>query len=286
MTPTELIADVVLRSHRDHAARVLEREAPDGVAALLIELELADAAALLDRFDAGFAAAVLEAMTPAIAADHLAGLEPAAAAAVLRQAAPAAADAVLAAIPPEHASAIRAVLAHPARSAAALMDAKPPAMPRDRTAGEALAVIRAHPGRYGHYIYVVARDGELVGVLRLIDVVAAAPEARLDALMVSPVVRLLADDPEAAVLAHPGWARYAQLPVVEANERLVGVIRDDDVRAMRRREPSEAADPSTTLALSIAELFWIGMIGVADGVANVVAHGFEPVAKATKEDGP
>jgi Mg/Co/Ni transporter MgtE len=277
VNPVGLISDEVLRAHRDDAARVLEGEAPAAVAALLCELELADATALLDRLEAGFTAAVLAALTPADAAAHLAGLSPAAAATVLRHTAPAIADAVLAAAPSELASAIRRVLVHPARTAAALMDPKPPAMPRDRSAAAALAAIRAEPARYGRYVYVVARDGELVGALRLVDIIAAAPEARLDALMVSPVVRLLADDPEAAVLAHPGWARYPQLPVVEAGEQLVGVIRDDDVHALRRRDHAVPAGSSATLALSLAELFWLGMIGVADGVANVMGRGVEQV---------
>ena len=266
-----LIAALIEEAPED-AARVLEARAPDEAAALLATLAREPAAALVPRLEAGFAARVLEALAPAEAAAIVEGLAPTAAALPLRRAAPEHTAAVLAESDAGFATQVRALLAAPSRTAAALMDPDAPSLPRDLTTAAALAAVRARPSRFKHYLYVVDRAGILVGVTRLLDLVAAAPEAQLDDVMRAPVVRIHADEVEAAVLAHPGWERFTSLPVVDRGERLVGVLRDDVVRPILARARSEQTGTPMSLALSLAELFWLGLTGVTEGVASVVGR--------------
>jgi CBS domain-containing protein len=118
----------------------------------------------------------------------------------------------------------------------------------------------------------------------VLDLVAAEPETRLEDLMRTPVVRVHADDLEVAVVAHPGWASFASLPAVDRDERLVGVIRDDAVRPLQASARSGPGSAPVSLALSLAELFWLGLTGVTEGMARVV--GREVETEAARSAGP
>lgn len=271
MTALDRLALALVETQPIDAARTLERLEPRAAAALLRELEPAPGAVVLARMDAAFAAAALEELG-ADGAELVAALPATDAAALLRRTSATTTEAVLTACPRPFAAAVSAVIAQPVRSAGALMDPLAPSLPRDLTAADALAKIRDQPARFKHYIYIVDREGVLVGVVRLLDLVAAKPEAKLDDLMRTPVARLQADELEIAALAHPGRASYTSLPVVDGEQRLIGVIRDDIVRSVRERVGAAQSGAPVSLALSLAELFWLGLAGVTEGVASVVGR--------------
>ncbi|MGE0870916.1 MAG: CBS domain-containing protein [Kofleriaceae bacterium] len=268
----------------DGAARTLERLEPGATAAWLHELQqrhrngdddaldIARCADLLARMEAAIAAATIErvqALHAGDAAAILSALPSTAVAKLLRAASAGTTQAVLAALPRELAAAVRTLLAHPAHSAATLMDPHPASVLGDATASATLDTIRAQPDRFKHYVYVVERTGRLVGVTRVVDLLAAAPEARIDQLMRTPVVRISAAEPEVAVLAHPGWQRFRSLPVVDRDDRLLGVIRDDDMRATQQRLSAAHTTSPMSLTLSFAELCWAGLAGITEGVATM-----------------
>ncbi|MGE0549706.1 MAG: CBS domain-containing protein [Kofleriaceae bacterium] len=271
----------------DGAARALERLQPAEVAAWFHELQQRHrdddgagldrerCATLFARMDSGFAASTIEAVEALHAGDAAAILDclPATVVAkVLRAASTPTIQAVLAACSHELAATVRTLLAHPARSAGTLMDPQVPSVMRDATAAAALELIRSRPARFKHYVYVVERGGRLVGVTRVIDLLAAAPDAIVEHMMHMPVVRISVAEPEVAVLAHPGWLRFRCLPVVDRDERLLGVIRDDDMRGMQQRLTSAHAAAPIALTLSFAELCWVGLAGVTEGVASAVLN--------------
>ncbi|MBA3394819.1 MAG: CBS domain-containing protein [Deltaproteobacteria bacterium] len=284
MNPVDSLALALVETHPVDAARALERLAPAPAAALLRELEPALAAVVVAHAEAGFVTSLFVELD-AEAGPIVAELPSSIAAALLRRVPVATADAVLSACPPRFSTAVRGVISQPIRTAGALMDPHAPSLPRDVAAADALARIRQHPDRFSHYVYVVDRGGVLVGVTRLVDVIAAPPELLLEDLMRTPVARLRTDDLEVAALAHPGWTMYAALPVVDRDDRLVGVIRDDVVRSILQRTRVSRSETSVSLALSLAELFWLGLSGVTEGVASVVGREAK-VAEATPPKDP
>jgi magnesium transporter len=270
LSATDLLVAALIAHAPEDAARTLETLDVADAASLLGELEPELASAIVAHMEAAFAATALEQIDAASVADIVAKLQAAEAAALLRRM-PSTRDAVLGACPPGLASAVRTVLAHPAHTAGALMDPQVPSLPADHTAAAACQLIRDRPERYKHYLYVVDRAGKLVGVTRPIDVFAAPGERELADLAHSPVARVGVDDPEVAVVAHPAWARFRSLPVVDRDERLVGILRDDVVEPLQRARATQSR-AQVSLAMSLAELFWLGLSGVTEGVANVVGR--------------
>jgi Mg/Co/Ni transporter MgtE len=79
-----------------------------------------------------------------------------------------------------------------------------------------------------YYVYVTDDDGRLVGVLSLRDLIVAAPAVAIGAVMIREPVAvgvLAGQDEVAEVVAH---YNLLAVPVVDDEERLVGIVTVDD----------------------------------------------------------
>lgn len=270
MTGVDVLAAELMIAYPEDAARVLERFPAADVAELVAELEPAAAAAILRAMTTVVGREALALADPERAGAVLAELSVPWAAALLRRAAPERIDRVLAGVDEPHRGAIARALTHDPRSVGALIDPAALALPPDVDAAFALDCVRAAHDARGDRIYVVDRDGRLEGVVGLAAVVTTAPDTRLEDLVTSELVTLRATDDTAAIAAHPAWSRWRSLPVVDADGAFLGVIRYDAVRRFVLASPS--ADASVvSLPVSLAELFWLGLAGVTDGLARTVA---------------
>lgn len=93
------------------------------------------------------------------------------------------------------------------------------------TVAQALEKLRAHPGT-GEIFYCYACDpaGRLVGVVPIRKLIRAAPDERIASLMFTRVVKLPADASDALVEDFFVTYRFLAFPVVDAEERIVGVV--------------------------------------------------------------
>lgn len=261
------LARAFLEDHPQEAARALERMPADQRAAVVRELPAA--ARVLRRMVAAAAADVLSRLTPDEAASALEWLAIDSAIVLLRRLPPDTADRLIAALPAEKQASLRRVLRYPEDTAGALMDPAVVALPEDVTVGEARARLRRDAQSLLHYIFVVDRDGRLVGVLDIPELMRARAGVGLGSVMHSRVDRLPASTPAAGVRAHPGWRSFHALPVTDEDGRFLGAIR---YQTLRRLEQEAAANRSAHAASitvnALGELFHIGVAGLVDGVAG------------------
>jgi magnesium transporter len=174
---------------------------------------------LVTALDPERAARILAAMNPDDRADVLADLDPEPAAAILaRIALPQRREAQL-------------LMQFEENTAGGLMTTQFVTLPLATRADHALALIRtaAAEKETVYAIYVTDRQGRLVGVASLRDILAADPLVRLSDLMNEQVVSVTpeVDQEEVARLI----SRYdlLALPVVDADEKLLGIVTVDDV---------------------------------------------------------
>ncbi len=115
------------------------------------------------------------------------------------------------------------------------------ALKEDVTAREAIESLQKEYSNVemAFYLYVVDEHGKLVGVSSLRQLVVVPPEKRLKEFMSTDVISVQTgmDQEEVAKLV----ARYDFLavPVVDDNDRLVGIVTVDDVLDILRREATE-----------------------------------------------
>jgi len=148
---------------------------------------------------------------------------------------------VISRLPEEKAAELRKAEFYPASSAGRVMTTRFVALEQRMTAQEAIDRIRAmgDDTEAVLYLYVVDEKGGLVGVVPIRRLVAAPPDRVVADLMIRDPVRCRADsDQEEAAQA---VARYNLLaiPVVDDEDRLLGVITVDDVIEVITEEATE-----------------------------------------------
>ncbi len=138
---------------------------------------------------------------------------------------------------------IRKLLSYPEESAGALMTTEYAALPEGITAREALDRLRQQaPDRETiYYIYILDDERRLDGLISLRELILARPSAKLADLMERDVVSVRVDDDQEFVAQEMARYDLLALPVVDHDNRLVGIITHDDVLDVMQEEATEDA---------------------------------------------
>jgi magnesium transporter len=222
-------ADVVPRLDPGEIAVLLQWLPDEEIPALLSELEPAQAAAILRTLSRNEAADVLEAMSPDDATDVIAELPEAEAQQILVE------------MEPAEAAELRELAAYPPDTAGGIMTPAFTAISPDLRADQAITALRrvAEEAETVYYVYVLDPEETLLGVLSLHSLVLAPPQTPVRALMLENVVRVPADaDQETAARLLTDHNLLA-LPVVDEENRLLGIITQDDVADVLEEEATE-----------------------------------------------
>lgn len=257
MAETERLTLAYIEAHPGDAARVLER------------LPTAQATALFAALPARVLAPALGAMLPIAAGRILAeladaqtvallsalGTQPALS--VLRHVPEGRRTQLVAELPTMTAVASRLLLGYPDDSVGAWTDPEVVALPDDAAVEDALLRVRAMSGSRVEEIYTVGMGERLLGSIELATLLRAPPHAALETIARKPPAVLPAASPLAGAATHRGWQHSAGLPVVEANERLIGVLRRATLlRALARNRSLTTQSETLDVLGVIANGYW------------------------------
>ncbi len=238
-------------------AESIERDDSEAAAALLESLDTADAARAIDRLDEEQreklmvivdpeqAADLLEQIPYAQVVDIVDGLEPDKAAHiieglpsdtladVLGDLEPQEAEDILAEMEPEQAAEARQLLAYDEDSAGGLMRTEFLAYPATATVRDVVEDMRTNAEEYSdfdvQYAYVTNEDARLAGVLRLRDLLLNPSRRSVAEIMLSKPLFVHHDMTREELARFFDDHHFVGAPVVDAEERLVGVVLAEDV---------------------------------------------------------
>ena len=245
----ELIAD----REREGIRGLAERVGPSEWAELIPELDQREIATLIEWLpDADIpelladiepeqAAIVLRTLAHDTAADVLEEMEPDDAADVIGELSASEAEPILIQMQPSEAAELRALLDYPADTAGGIMTPAFVAVRADARASDVVVALRraSETAETFSYIYVVDDERRLVGVLSLRNLVLTRPDTPVRELMAPETIRVRADvDREAAARLVTDYD-FVALPVVDAGDRLLGIITEDDVADVLEQEATE-----------------------------------------------
>lgn len=226
---------------------------PADIADILEQLDVEEAEAMLERLDTETAADALNEVETPLQSELISELEPERASELLERLAPDDAADILADIPPEEAERIlnlmpagesrqiRELLRYEAETAGGIMTTEVLSLSQELTIEEALSYLRQHSEHLEmiYYLYIVDDEHHLVGVVSLRELVVADPGTRLKDLMDGDIIKVTTttDQEEVARII----AKYDLLgvPVVDADNRLVGLVTVDDVIDVIHEEQAE-----------------------------------------------
>ena len=237
-------------SHRE-AALVLGDLAPAAAAGLLHYLPSLSAALALEQLSVEEAAAILIAVRPDIAAS------------ILRATPSERQAAVIACFPPRLQAVVSNLLIYAEDTAGALMDPKVPTAFEQEPVCQVLKRLQRNPEHALYYLYVVADDQRLVGVVNMRELMSARSDASLASVCTLNVASIAASATWQTVVGHPAWRSVHALPVVDEDDRFVGVLRYEIVRALERRQVSDTlTDSGLQTASALGEVFVLGLRGL------------------------
>jgi magnesium transporter len=272
MNPELELAHAFIRTAPGIAARTVEQGTDSEVAELLSVLDEEDAAAVLSRMVPLSAARALEACPPDVGAKIVRELPLEVAASLVRRVAADARKRLLAAAGEgRRGAAVAELVQHGANTAGALMDPLVLAVSVESTAGQARQRVRSEPESALYYVYVVADQGRLVGVVNQRELMLVDRDEPLASVMTPHPFSLVAHATREAITAHPAWQRVHALPVVDAKGVLLGAIRYETLRRIERElgQGSPRHDAGVTAA-ALGELYGLGLGGLTEVVASSV----------------
>lgn len=216
--------------HPADLATIIDQLAPRDRAGVLAALDDEAVADAMEEMEPDTQVDVLEDLAPERAADILEEMSPDDAADLVADLDQATRDEILAHMERDEVEEVQELLGYPEDSAGGIMTTAFIALEEHLTAAEAIDRLRdlEPDAETIYYIYVTDESDRLTGVLSLRDLIVARPDARIREFMISePVaVGVLADQDEVAeVVAH---YNLLAVPVVDDEERLVGIVTVDD----------------------------------------------------------
>src|SRR6185436_18474660 len=147
---------------------------------------------------------------------------------------------VLDLIRPKPGGGVSELLDYPEQTAGRLMNPNVFALPEDLTAGEAITAIQtARDVEMVFYLYVVDQRRHLVGVTSLRRLLLVAPDTPLKRIMTADLISARADMDQEEVARQVASYNLLAIPVVDEENKLVGVITVDDVIDVIKDEATE-----------------------------------------------
>lgn len=271
-------ADLVPQLEPNEVAVLLQWLPDEEIPALLEELSPSEAARILRTLTAPKAAQLLEEMDPDDAAD------------VVEQLPERDANEILVRMRPSEAAEIRELAVYPPDSAGGIMTPAFVAVPRHVSAAEAIAAIRrlVDQAETVNYVYVVDDGRHLLGVLSLYRLMLSGPATPVEELMAPTTVRVNASADQEVAARLLTDRNLLAIPVVDDEDRLLGIITEDDVADVLQAEATEdierlgGSQPlnvpyrlSSVGLLVRKRVVWLLVLFVAEAYTGTVLRNFE-----------
>ncbi len=239
MKPHESLLRTFLELHPEDAARAFEALRFLDAVPLFKRLPPGLAASLLERLNATVGARLLEKLDLPRAVDLLIAITPRKASTIVQHFEADARERVLESIPTTAARVLEELAAYPADSAGAMMETRVASLPSDATAQQAIASIRKTPREALHYLYVTDREGKLVGVLNMRDLLLASPRDPIEKFVRHGVASVSDTMNREEVVTLMQERGFLALPVVDFDGRLIGVVKHADALQVAQLEAFE-----------------------------------------------
>ena len=240
-TPTDL--EGLLKLHPADIADRLQRLPEEEAGTLLQQLPRATAAAVLAEAEKEKLPDLLGAFSAAQLAELFQQLPSDDAVDLVQHLPTARRREVLAALPPDRASEVKSLMRYPEDTAGGIMDSRFIALRDDMTVEQVRELLRARAQKERiediAYLYVTDAQGRLVGIVSLRDLVFRRADRRIGEIMNRDVKFVRATDDQEEVARQFAHYHYLGLPVLDAENRLVGVVKATDALAIARREATE-----------------------------------------------
>jgi magnesium transporter len=233
------LADAYITQYPNEVTEALEAAPVPEVVQLLQAQPAEKGARILEQISTALASAALRQLKPGKMQQILAAMDPVGAALLLGSLDQASREALLGDLDAGLARELQDIMSYPEGSAGRLMQPRATSIPARLSVSQALNRLRQVAARDTAVLVVTDDSGKLVGLVDLADVVHADPGTRLqDLLHITSPVRVNALTTREEIVDLFTHNRLRLLPVVDLEDRLLGVIRQSTVIKAAQEEAS------------------------------------------------
>jgi len=236
---THALADAFIDGFPQESTEALESAPVPELVELLQTQTVERDANILRRLSTALATTVLQQLQPELVRKIIAAMDPVQAALLLGSLSPGDREKQLDNLDAGLARELLELMSYPEASAGRLMQPRAPTIPARLTVKQVLNRLRRFPSRETAVLVVTDDNGKLLGLMDLADLVQADPGARLESLLhITTPVRVTATTPREEIISLFTRYHLRLLPVVDIDDRLLGVIRQSTVIKATQEEAS------------------------------------------------
>jgi len=239
MKPIESLVFSYVEGHPKEAAQTFEKMEVSEASKIIEKLPFRSAGILLERLTPQMAGEILSRFDLSLTKDLLAAMTPRHASLVIQHLEDKKREEALSSLPTHTERQLRELLNYSSNTAGGMMDPRVTSVPDDVTAQGAISILRKAPRQTLYYLYVTDRDGRLIGVLNMRDLMLASPRERIESLINRQVLGVPETMERQDVVNLMRRNRFLAVPVVGADGRLIGVIKHDEVLRASQLEAFE-----------------------------------------------
>lgn len=197
-------------------------------------------------------------------------------------------------LPSQKATEIKKLLHYEDKTAGAIMATEFVAIRSDQTVKSAMQhlKIQAKQAETIYYAYIVDQTQKLLGIVTLRDLLTAADDALVEQIMNDQVIATRVDTNQEEVAQKIRDYNFLALPVVDFEQKLIGIITVDDVIDVIDEESAEDysglagvdidEDPDNSILAAFRRLPWlITLLFLGMSTASLISHYEQLVSEAS-----
>ena len=287
MDLTQHLRQTFIQEHPLEAARFVEGLPARTAGEMLSPMDPEHVATFLEHCLPGPTADILKQYPPAISSKILSRLSARSALAVLRQCDPSTQTILLDQVEPAIGAYLRRTIHLPDHTAGSLADPYVLTLPPDITVAQALQRISQTIGQAIYYLYIIDHQTILRGVILMKELLGAEPTNTLSSIMNQDVKVIPASANAIDIVAHPAWALYDSLPVIDRDKTFIGALRH---RTLRKFLQSRAGDYQPAFLsdalLQLWEAYSLSGIGLMTALGDALAASTPPAPAREEQETP
>ena len=254
------LVEAFVQNHPEEAVKLVEKQSDQNIGRLISVLPAATGSKLFNRLDLQRASQVLKIMDLPVASALLDHLPLSSASVLLRVLDHNYRDKLLATVSQDKQKQIIRSLNFPADSVGAHMDPAIFTLDQHLTVPECLERVTSYAEELGNYIMVTNESRQLIGYLRIQELLAADPKKKANNLLKSDIPAILADTRISENLLEDlnldlPWNYF---PVVDSEDILLGLISKSRLSQVKPTEKSSVRQ-AWQASGALAELYQIGL---------------------------
>ena len=216
--------------HPADIADIIEQLDPRLRAQVFSQLDAENAAEAMAELDEELQADVIDELPEREASAMIAQMDPDDAADIIGELSYDKAEKLLNLMGVKEEKAIRQLLGYPKDTAGGIMTSEFVALPAEATVADAKARIAALDEDFEpvYYVYTLGADGKLTGVVSLRDLLVHDPSDVLGAIAFTDLITVSPEDDQATVAEEMGKYALVDIPVVDEDGKLLGIVTVDD----------------------------------------------------------